>query len=423
MKRRVLIVPLLVAFVLLVVAGVIRRLDSPEAVEERVEGVVVVIGAVERRNIEEILRYPGTLTPRQTVTVVPKVAGRVETIHVSEGERVAPGRLLISLDSQSIELQADQAYSAWQAALAQYRKAERGVREGELENARASYAQARDDLEAARRDLERSKRLYEAGTIARAKYEEAEAAFRSASTAVENAKRSLEMMEEGATSEELDSAKANAEALKARYDLAELQIAETRITASSYGTVASIMVDAGNMVAQGTPLIAIVGEDPIYAQVAIPEKYYGRFVDAKRRIAARVYPTAYGTERPYAGFVERVSPLIDPQSRTFTVEIALPNPSGRLKPGMYVNTDIIIDIRENALVVPESAVVRRDDRDVLFAVREGASAHATMIEIDPGLRSGGYVEIRSGLVGDEPIIVEGNAFLEDGQPVRVVTVE
>ena len=125
--------------------------------------VGIELGSADRGDVEEVLRYPGTLVSSDTVTLVPKLAGRVEMIRVSEGDLVKAGSLLVVLEAEGAALQVGQAKSAWNAALAQLRKAERGVRDAELESAQASLQQAEEDLAVAERNLDRSTRLYEAG--------------------------------------------------------------------------------------------------------------------------------------------------------------------------------------------------------------------------------------------------------------------
>lgn len=415
----------LVAVTLGVGGLVVRRLffaGPAETVAE--EPALVRVAQPQRSTMEEILRYPGSLSAENTVTVTPKVSGKVVEIHVEEGDAVRPGTLLVTLEEDAIRLQAEQAYAAWQAALAQVRQAERGVRDQELQNARALLSQAEEDLSAAKTNLERSKRLYEAGTIARAQYEEAEQAFNSVRTEVENARRSVDMMAEGASNEELEMARANAEALEAQYELARLQLGRTELSAAEAGTVARIMVDEGNSVGPGVPLLAIVSSDPIYALIAIPERHYGR-VNASMaetgRMSARVSPTALPQHGPFQGRVQSVAPVIDPESRTFQVRVRIPNPEGLLKPGMYVNAEIVARRREDIVVVPESAVVVRNDAPVVFRLVEGNSYHVLMTPVEQGMKSGGMVEIKTGLDdADAVVVVEGNAFLEDGQPVRLV---
>ena len=418
-KKLAVILPIIVVAAIFGVAGV-RFFSSRNDVVDEVSAIPVVIGSPEIKTAEELLRYPGTLNSSETVTIVPKMAGRVDRIFVKEGDFVTAGASLIQLEAESASLQAEQALSAWNAADAQLRAAERGVRDAELENAQADLAQAEEDLAAAERNFERSKRLYESGTIAKAAYEETENKLGSARTRLENARRSVQMMEEGAGSEELDMAKANAEAAKAVYDLTKLQLDYSKITSPVDGIVAKILVDQGNMVGPGSALMAIVQDDPIEVCIRVPEKHYASFAAAGGNIRVRVNPIAYPESDPFEGVVTKVAPIIDPASRTFDVCADVKNPAGLLKPGMYVNTEIVMGRVENVLMVPDTAIVLRDDRTVVYKAVGDEPVVATRVEIESGKKSGGFTAVYGGLTADDTIIILGNAFIENGQIVEVV---
>jgi len=409
-------IPMLAVIAVFGVAGV-RYFGARMETDEEVIALPVVAAAPELRNVEHVLRYPGTLVSSETVTIVPKIAGRVETISVSDGQAVRRGDLLIQLEAESAGLQAEQAISAWNAADAQLRKAERGVREAELENAQASLSQAEGDFSVAENNFERSKRLYEAGTIAKAAYEDAENKLSSARTQLENARRSLKMMEEGASSEELDMARANAEAAKAVYELAKLQLDNAQVVSPVAGIIAKVLVDVGNMVGTSTALCAIVQEDPIETCVRIPEKHYADFSAAPGAILIRVFPIAYPNHPPFLGEITSVAPIVDPASRTFEVCADIGNREGLLKPGMYVNTEIVIGIEGNLLMVPDTAVVLRDDRNVVFKV---AGARAVQVSVKTGTKADGFTAIEGEITADDTVIILGNAFLADDQIVEVV---
>ncbi len=418
-KRIIFILPIIAVVAVFGIAG-FRYFSGKNLVVEEISSVPVVTGSPVRRTFEEILRYPGTLNSSVTVTIVPKIPGRVEQIEVREGDFVRSGMMLIRLEAESASLQADQALSAWNAADAQLRAAERGVRDAELENAQADLSQAEEDFASAERNFERSKRLYESGTIAKAAYEDAESKLGSARTKLANARRSVKMMEEGAGTEELDMAKANAEAAKAVYDLAKLQLDYAEIASPVAGIIAMVLVDEGNMVGIGTALMAIVQEDPIEVCVRVPEKHYARFSTVRGDIRIRVSPIAYPDHTPFDGVITKVAPIIDPGSRTFEVCAAVGNPTGLLKPGMYVNTEIVVGLEAGLLMVPYTAVVLRDERQVLFKVVGDDSLAASRIEVETGKKSDGFTAVTGDFSEEDTIVILGNSFLEDGQSVVVV---
>ena len=418
-KKKILVIAVLLVIGMAAIVAV--RLFSKKDADSGTEaGVVVVAGYAQRSEIEEILRYPGTLIPKGTVTVVPKISGRIAELLVKEGDPVSLGQRLLTIEDDSVRLQMKQALSAWNAALAQYRKAERGVREGELESAKASLGQAEEDLAVAERGFERSKRLLEAGAIARAKFEESENALSTARTELENARRSVQMMEEGASSEELDMAQSNADAMEAQYNLAKLQFDYARVAAPVSGIVARVFVDEGNTVGVGSPLLTLVAEDPIGVSIAVPEKYYGRFLNSERDLSVRVFPVAYPDQDPFVGAVSAVAHVIDTTSRTFVVEATIENRQRLLRPGMYVNAEIITGSREDVMVVPRTAIVLRNDNTVVFRIDEGNSHHVSMVTVKTGMTSNNMIEIIGMISTSDILVLRGNSFLEDGQQVRLV---
>ncbi|AFG36205.1 efflux RND transporter periplasmic adaptor subunit [Spirochaeta africana] len=394
---------------------------QPEDIPPTRAGVLVELELVVPEVFEDILRYPGTITPENTTVVTPKLAGEVLRMHVRSNDQVQAGQLLAELDDSLPRLQAEQARAGVRAAQAQLDQARRGVRAQELESARASVEQAEEDLQTARSNLERTERLYEAGTIPRARYEEAQNSFRSARTQVENARRSLRLMEEGASAEELELAEANLESARKQLQLAELQLGYAEVRAPIAGRVADVMVEEGNMVSTETALAAIIGDELIHVQSALPEEHYGTLGFLAGELEARIFPIAYPDDPPYEGVLSHVSSVIQPESRTFKIEVAVDNTRGRLRPGMFVNMELIVRRIEDAIVVPGSAVLRRDGRSVVFTVEEvEGETVARMLPVRVGARSTGRLLIAEGLEADIPIVVRGNTYLEDGQLVRVV---
>ncbi|MFP4364781.1 MAG: efflux RND transporter periplasmic adaptor subunit, partial [Spirochaetia bacterium] len=233
-------------------------------------------------------------------------------------------------------------------------------------------------------------------------------------------RRNIELMEEGASQEELEMARANADAAQRQYEIASLQVENTRITAPVGGVVAQVMVDEGNTVGLSTGIIAIVQDDPIIARIPIPERYYGDFLLYEGSIDVLISAIAYPHADSFSGTIHQLPAVINAENRTFGVEIAVENESRLLRPGMYVTAEFRMNIIDNARMLPADAVLNRAGGEVVFTLTEGNSFHANMIEVETGIVQGDMVQVLSGVDMDDIVIVEGNSFLEDGQLVRVV---
>lgn len=396
---------------------VLRVLLRPEAVSEPDPPAPVVVGTVVFGDAEQTARYSGNLTPETSTAILPKVAGRVTALEVTAGDAVAAGDVVARIEDEVLRLQVAQARAAFDAAAAQFRQAERGARTQQLQIARADIEQATSALATARSNLDRTERLFEAGAVSRREYEEAADRFQAAETQVENARRQLDLMEVGASEEELAMARANAEAAERQLELAQLQLEYASVTTPVAGTVATVLVEAGQMVGVETPLAVVVNDRLIYAKISVPERLYGDFLGREGRLPVRVFPEAYRDRDPFTGTVSAVATTIDARSRTFEVEVAIPNNDGRLRPGMYVNAVFVLESYAQVAQIPDKAVYRRDGRDVGFVVDDEIATEVALRVIDV---AGPMSVVEDGLSGGERIIVEGAAFLSDGDRVEVV---
>lgn len=412
---------ILVAVPVLLVLGLIgysiwRQLSKQTVEHPSSIAVPVVVITPRRGSISRVLSYAGTLEPKAMVTVTPKVPGRIERIDVREGDWVAKGEIVAEMDDEVVRLQMEQAGNAYRAAEAQYEKARKGVRSGELANAEALLAQAEKDVAAAEESYERLGKLYKEGTISRTRYEDADRQVSSARTQLENARRSVQMMQQGASTEELSMAESQMKAMQSQYELAKLGLDNARIASPLPGRVVKVHTDQGNMAGQSTPLVTIVQEDPMLVRIPVPEKHYGDLTERLASLSARVRLNAL-PDKEYRGRVSALSPTIDPASRTFTVEVELSNGGGLLHAGMYARVELVVERIPDALLLPAAAVVTRAGKTGVFTVRQGNSQVARFTTVVIGLAEGELVQIVQGLAETDRVISEGNTFLEEGETV------
>lgn len=211
-------------------------------------------------------------------------------------------------------------------------------------------------------------------------------------------------------------AEAQLAAAQAQYELARLNLDNTRVTAPIGGQVARIPIDEGNLAGLATPLAVIVNEAAMVVKAALPERHYGAFLAAGERIRVQVRFTALGDGEALPGRLVAVSPTIDPASRTFTAEVEVNDPRGRLASGMYASVTFEMERAEDAQLVPAAALCSRGGRRGVFVVDGEVARFRALVT---GIEAEGAVQVLGGLEGGERIVVDGNAFLEDGQRVSV----
>jgi len=183
------------------------------------------------------------------------------------------------------------------------------------------------------------------------------------------------------------------------------------VKSDAKGTVARLMVNPGAMVGPAVPLMTLVDIDTVKAMAAVDEKKI-RFIRLGQ--PATVTLEAYPGEK-FSAQVTNISPLANPAGRTIDVELAIPNPGHRIKPGMYAEAEWI-ESRRQALVVPLVAVVDRAGAKSVF-LAEGASAR--QVTVTTGAVVGDFIEILAGLAGTETIVTTGAADLLDQGKIRI----
>jgi multidrug efflux pump subunit AcrA (membrane-fusion protein) len=177
------------------------------------------------------------------------------------------------------------------------------------------------------------------------------------------------------------------------------------------GTVGKIYLDKGASVLPNIPLALIINMDRVKVKIDISERYL--LLISKGQIA-EVRVDAY-PEELFSGKVSRVSPLVNPGSRTAPVEISMANPGHRLKSGMFARVNIAVKEHKDVLTLPRRAILEKGEKKMVFVV-EGALARKR--EVQTGIIRKERVEITGGLKEGERIVIEGNYGLKDGMSVK-----
>jgi len=227
-------------------------------------------------------------------------------------------------------------------------------------------------------------------------------------------KRQLELSEKGLVAKgTAENAKFDLDALRAAYDRARLELSYTEIRAPIDGVVSARHIKIGNTISAGTAAFRVTNLDPLVAYVHIPEKEFRKLAPQQ---TAEVVVDALGSER-FAGTISRISPTVDPKTGTFRARVEVPDPSRRLKPGMFARVNIVYERRANALQLPRAAILDADGAQSVFVVVKGK---AEQRPVRTGLASNGWLEVVEGLEGSEQVVVVGQAGLKTGTVVRIV---
>lgn len=308
----------------------------------------VVAIPVARQVVQESLSLVGTVAANEQVEVKAESDGFVEGIHFVEGQEVAEGALLVTLDETRLQAAMEEAEAA---------------------------------LKLSRQTYDRSKELLGARLISQQEYDQAASRLAVDEAAVAGRARALK---------------------------------EARVVAPFEGTVGARMISPGQLVNRATTLTWLVDLDPVKVEFNVPERFLSQ-VQVGQEIQVKV---AAWPARRFAGKVFFVAPFVEPVTRTVLVKAEVPNGEDLLKPGMFASLDLTLQVRDDAMVIPEAGLSQILDGDRATVMIVDGDDTVVVRPVKVGVRMPGRVEILEGLQGDERVIVEGLQKIAPGMKVR-----
>lgn len=215
---------------------------------------------------------------------------------------------------------------------------------------------------------------------------------------------------------DMDHLESGARQSTAAADLAKKRLADTRLTSPIAGIVARRAVEVGSTIAAGQPAFTIVDLDPVRVRVGVPEADVGRISEGSPAV---VRIPALDTS--FAGRVSLIGVVADPTTRSYTVEISVPNPTRRLRAGMVAEATVTTAKTTSALMVPAAAVVHDagvNGTTLVYVVdRDAARVHSR--RVTTGAAHGDSLEITSGITTGDQVVVAGQQRLRDGARVKI----
>ena len=332
------------------------------------------VATIDRGTIRERVSLVGSLKPKQQVEVIAKITGRLERIFVDVGDPVREGQLIAELEGAELAqqvLRADAALAVAEATLAQ--------REAELENARAEELRAADLFAQGLLSVQGQQTSETRARVVQSQLALAEALVRQAEAALE-----------------------------------ELRIRrqQTQIRSPLDGWVARRYVHPGALVNPNTPMVTVLQLSTMVTQVSVPERDL-----AKLRVGNQATVVVDALEgRSYEGHVARISPLLDPTTRSGSVEIEIPNSDGQLKAEMFARIQMDLGTDRQVLLVPRDAVILRGQQT---GVNVLLSDRVQFRPIETGASTEQGIEVLAGVDAGTTVITRGSQGLKDGDLVVV----
>ena len=364
--------------------------------------VSITVAQAEGRDVQRSVQIVGTLLPQEEVTLANEVSATVASILADMGDRVRKGQVLIKLDGREARLEVERSVANLQAAQEALTRS-RQMLDWNKANVERSQAVLTD----AQVNLKRFQDLFADGGISASQRDSAQTQY---DVAVASLRANDAQYESDRAAAK--NAEANVDQAVAGLELARKRLKDTDIVAPFDGFVRKRLVNVGETHKEKTPLMSLVATQALKLQGEVPERFAPQLaVGHPVRVEVEAYPG-----RIFAGTITRVSPAVDVESRTFTVEASIPNPGGILKPGFFSKASILTGTERNVSFVPEDAVVSFAGIVKVYVI---ASDKAEERRVVTGQRTEGWVEILEGVKPGETVATSSLSQLATGTVVAI----
>ncbi len=363
------------------IAEIQTVIDKTKEMGRRDDDLVIVPVQAERVGegcIQKKLTYLGDIEAEYTARVFAKIPNRILEFAVQNGNYVNKGDLIARVDNSQLK---------------------EAVRQAE-----AGLASARSRYNNANYEFKRIKRLFEEDAVTESQYQQMRTQFEVAKNGVQQA--------------------------QAAYKSAQEQLEDTQVKAPISGYISGRSLNVGDMASVQMPLVTISEKDLLKIRVNAVENDL-KYIEKEQNV--NVYVDAC-PDRVFTGKIARISPVVDASSRTAPVEILLKNPDLVLKPGMFARIEVIIESKENVLIVNRNNVDIKTSRNInggsirdaeikqVFSVFKVVDSLAVYTPIQVGIQSGMEMEVLEGLNENDLIVSVGRTNLRDSSMVKIVQV-
>ncbi len=407
-----------------------RTLEEASVAESQVLDVNVVRAS--RSPIKSTLELVGTLIPIRATTIVSDVDGIIKSFPLSDrkiefedggqrqsvtlgldiGHRVKQGDVLVQIDPIDFELNLGVTKAQLDLAKSELANLMAWKRAEEVDQLRFLVEESQATSKRAESDLQRSRKLLERRVTSQSDHDAMVMASQTAAAALHRTEAAFKLAEAGPTKEQIDVAKARIAAAEAQVKCQAEKLAKTTIRAPYDAVISERYVDVGDRVTAmpRVEILQIIDPRVLLAQVSVPEDYQGL---VKLDDVAAVQ--APGITRAVAGVVDLVNEMIDLQTRTFRIRIAIDNRKRVFKAGGFVNVTLPVASAVDVLAVPAGAVTFTEGQPAVFICRDDCVRKRP---VRLGISSQSHYEIVEGLEEGELVVVGNTSLLADGLKVR-----
>tara|TARA_R110002072_G_scaffold302996_1_gene490886 strand:+ start:10657 stop:11958 length:1302 start_codon:yes stop_codon:yes gene_type:complete len=397
------------------------------------EDVQVDVAAVERTTLSSEVEFTGNLLPKRVTRITSEVDGIVieipqvgakfdvvmngkrysEQLGITFGQAVRKGDVLVQLDAEDFRISLLMAQAKLAKANADLAKLVSWERAEAIQKLTAMRDEAKARHEQAVRDEERLQQLLRQNATSRSDYEQVAMSVNTTRAVLDSAEATLTSAKAGPTKEEIAVQQALVTQAEVEMRQAQRELDKTTIRAPYDGIITAINVEIGDRVsASNGAIIDLMDLRYLIAEISVPEKYIGSF-----RVSDQSKVQAVGQAQPVPGLVIAINEMVDPQSRTFKVRIAIDNEQRQFKAGQFASVTLPMSAAlGETLSVPKGSIVFLEGQPTVFVVN-GERVNQRPVEV--GIENQAVTEVLSGVNEGDVVVIDDPTLLADGMKVRV----
>ena len=359
---------------ILFILGLFSACSDSDDENSNTEAVPVQVSIVKLGTVSQVLTYSGDIHAEYEVKVFSKIPDRIEKFYVDEGDPVKKGQVIARVAATTIE---------------------QGVKQAEAAKMAANAQEANLKVE-----FDRAKRLFAESAMSQQQYD--------------------------AIQTQYEAAKAQAEQAQAGLVSVKSQLNDAELTAPISGIIGQRFYEEGDMANPSMPVVSIVQMEKVKIVFDATEEDLGKLaLGQEATIKVRSY-----VNQTFAGTVQKISPVLDPQTRMAKIEVLIDNPNYLLKPGMYAEVNVTTGLLSDVIVVPryvsiESTTLEKVDGEdqvqknyYVYTVENG---NAKQKKLDTRYVNHKSIAVNGGIAIGDTLVIVGQNNLRDGLPVSIIS--
>ena len=369
--------------------------------------------SAKKERLVEFLETTGSIVAVNTVMIRATTEGPISFCPWREGDHIEQvGQKLVEIDRPLYRQEVLAAKAALAVAVAKLADLKAGARPEEIAQVKESVRQLEDCTSFAKADLDRTRSLVKSSSLPGEMVEKARVSYVKCQTQFAAAEEQLAMLEAGPTKTEIAVHQAAVDEAGAKRAIAQAKLDECVLKSPFVGVVTQVFVRPGDLATPRAPLLKLMDPISLVVRAGLPESCAA---DIRKDTEVIVKLDAY-PNKTFSARIERIHPRLEWESRTRIIEAKIIEPV-QLIPGLFVRISVQGRVADDAVVVPDAAIVTTPRGDkVIYVVKEGK---ANMRKVTIGLEQGQSVQIIDGVQAGEMVVVAGNLDLKDGVPIQL----